>query len=148
MDAVFDRAQAQTLLEVVFAPWVQRLGLEIGDVTASEAHFVLPAGADLVRQAGVEGPDAGPPMVCGQALAAAADTVSVLGLALINGKIRPNTTTDFSIRFLRPIFAGNVNIVVRPLSNGKRLAVTEVFFYSKGNEKPGAHATCTFAFLD
>ena len=62
--------------------------------------------------------------------------------------MRPNTTTDFSIRFLRPIAEGRVRILVRPLSNGKRLAVTEVCFHAEGSAKPGAHATCTFAWLD
>ncbi len=148
MPAVFGKQEAHLLLENVFAPWVQDLGLEIGDVSENQCDFILPAGEKLVRQAGVNSENAGKPIVCGQALAAAADTASVLGLALINGNIRPNTTTDFSIRFLRPIFEGNVKIVVRPLSNGKRMAVTEVHFYSEGGTKPGAHATCTFAFLD
>ncbi len=144
----FEKAQALQLIETVFAPWVQELGLQIGNVTETECDFILPAGASLVRQAGFGPENSAPPIVCGQALAAAADTVSVLGLALINGKIRPNTTTDFSIRFLRPVFQGNVTILVRPLSNGKRLAVTEVSFFGEGSEKLCAHATCTFAFLD
>ena len=148
MLATFGKTEAQLLLENVFAPWVQSLGLEIGDVSANQCEFTLPAGRELVRQAGIDSENAGKPIVCGQALAAAADTASVLGLALINNHIRPNTTTDFSIRFLRPIFEGNVNIIVKPLSNGKRMAVTEVHFFSEGSEKPGAHATCTFAFLD
>lgn len=139
----FTKADAQALLEEVFAPWVQKLGLKALGEESARHVFLLPAGDDLVRKGG---PGGG--VVCGQALAAAADTVSVLALAMINGRMRPNTTTDFSIRFLRPIAGGPVRIEVEPLSNGKRLAVTEVFFFAEGSEKPGAHATCTFAWLD
>ena len=139
----FSKADAQTLLGEVFAPWVQKLGLVPEGGKEGRQTFSLPATGDLVRQGG---PGGG--VVCGQALAAAADTVSVLALAMINGAMRPNTTTDFSIRFLRPIAEGTVKIEVKPLSNGRRLAVTEVFFFAEGSEKPGAHATCTFAWLD
>jgi uncharacterized protein (TIGR00369 family) len=148
MPETFGKSEAYHLLKDVFAPWVQDLGLEIVEVGENQCEFILPAGKSLVRQAGIKSENLGKPIVCGQALAAAADTASVLGLALINGAIRPNTTTDFSIRFLRPIFEGKIKILVKPLSNGKRMAVIEVAFYSQGSEKLGAHATCTFAFLD
>lgn len=133
----------QPVMEQAFAPWVQQLGLKLVNHGAEECTFAMPQSSSLVREGG---PGGG--VVCGQALAAAADTVSVFALALMKNKLRANTTTDFSIRFLRPIMMGDVKIVVRALSNGKRLAVTEVFFYADGSEKPGAHATCTFAFLD
>lgn len=139
----FGEEQFQPVMEGVFAPWVRQLGLELIRHDERMCRFKMPENSDLVREGG---PGGG--VVCGQALAGAADTVSVFALALMKNKLRPNTTTDFSIRFLRPIPMGEVTIEVRALSNGKRLAVTEVFFYAKGSEKPGAHATCTFAFLD
>lgn len=139
----FGKDQFQPVMDEVFAPWVQQLGLQLIDHSGSECTFLLPESAELVREGG---PGGG--VVCGQALAGAADTVSVFALALMKNKLRPNTTTDFSIRFLRPIPKGDVKIVVKALSNGKRLAVTEVFFFAGDSEKPGAHATCTFAFLD
>ena len=148
MSKEFGKEEAKGLLKTVFAPWVQDLQLEIDELEESECSFILPAGEKLVRQAGIDDENAGPAIVCGQALAATADTVSVLGLGLITRKIRPNTTTDFSIRFLRPIFQGNVKAVVKPLSNGRRLAVTEVRFYGENSDKLCAHATCTFAVLD
>ena len=130
-------------MDGIFAPWVQQLGLKLLDHGPDECSFLMPKSSALVREGG---PGGG--VVCGQALAAAADTVSVFALALMKNRLRPNTTTDFSIRFLRPIMMGDVKIVVKALSNGKRLGVSEVFFYADGTDKPGAHATCTFAFLD
>ena len=64
----------------------QDLQLEIDELEESECSFILPAGEKLVRQAGIDDENAGPAIVCGQALAATADTVSVLGLGLINRK--------------------------------------------------------------
>ncbi len=139
----FGKAQFQQVMEGIFAPWVQQLGLELVEHEENRCIFSMPKNPDLVREGG---PGGG--VVCGQALAGAADTVSVFALALMKNRLRPNTTTDFSIRFLRPIQMGDVTIEVKALSNGKRLAVTEVFFYAEGSQKPGAHATCTFAFLD
>ena len=139
----FGIEQFQPVLDEVFAPWVRQLGLELLEFNETSCRFRMPQNSDLVREGG---PGGG--VVCGQALAGAADTVSVFALALMKNKLRPNTTTDFSIRFLRPIPMGDVTMEVKALSNGKRLAVTEVFFYAEGFDKPGAHATCTFAFLD
>lgn len=139
----FKQEHVPIILEEVFAPWIRELGLQLVSADAEQCEFLMPASARLVREGG---PGGG--VVCGQALGAAADTVSVLALALLAGKLRPNTTTDFSIRFLRPIPGGDVRIVVKALSNGRRLATTEVFFYASGSDRPGAHATCCFAFLD
>lgn len=139
----FGEKEFQPVMDEIFAPWVQQLGLKLVSHGPEECTFMLPKSSSLVREGG---PGGG--VVCGQALAAAADTVSVFALGLMKNKLRPNTTTDFSIRFLRPIMMGDVRIVVKALSNGKRLAVSEVFFYAADSDKPGAHATCTFAFLD
>jgi uncharacterized protein (TIGR00369 family) len=139
----FGPAEMATAYKEIFAPWVQDLGLELVEADKETCTFRLPASSQLVREGG---PGGG--VVCGQALAGAADTVSVFALALINNRFRPNTTTDFSIRFLRPIPMGDVMIEVRALSNGRRLATTEVFFRAADSKKPGAHATCCFAWLD
>lgn len=143
MAGEFGAAEAAALLGEAFAPWVRELGIEIAGMEGGSCIFHLPASERLVRGGG---PGGG--VVCGQALAGAADTVSVLALAMINGGMRANTTTDFQIRFLRPIPQGRVRIEVKALSNGRRMAVTEVFFLAEGSAKPGAHATCTFAWLD
>lgn len=139
----FEPQHVPTVLEEVFAPWVRELKLSLVTSSPAKCEFLMPRSALLVREGG---PGGG--VVCGQALGAAADTVSVLALALMAGKLRPNTTTDFAIRFLRPIPMGDVRMEVTALSNGRRLAVTEVLFFAEGSTKPGAQATCCFAFLD
>ena len=139
----FGPEEVPTIMSEIFAPWIQQLGLKLETSGPERCSFILPKSSDLVREGG---PGGG--VICGQALAAAADTVSVFALALMRNKLRPNTTTDFSIRFLRPIPLGDVRIDVTALSNGRRMAVSEVTFYAAGSEKPGAHATCTFAYLD
>ncbi|MEO0681293.1 MAG: thioesterase, partial [Pseudomonadota bacterium] len=57
----------------VFAPWVQALDLQAQEVLASGARFRLPCGSQVARGGGD-----GPAVLCGQAMAAAADTASVL----------------------------------------------------------------------
>jgi len=85
--------------------------------------------------------------VCGQAVAAAADTCSVVTLAALKGAFRPCTTVDLTTHFMRPLSEGDVEIEITALSNGRRMATTRAEFRSPGG-KLAATATCAFAFLD
>jgi uncharacterized protein (TIGR00369 family) len=134
--------QGQALLAEVFAPWVQALGLRLLEIDDAGARFLLPANAALTRGGGDGGGT-----VCGQGIAAAADSASVVALAAHNGRFRPCTTIDMTTHYLRPMPEGDVEIAVTLLSNGRRLAMTRAEFRSP-NDKLGATATCSFAYLD
>lgn len=134
--------QGQALLADIFAPWVQALGLRVTAVEDAGARLLMPANPALTRGGG-EGSGA----VCGQAIAAAADSASVVSLAAHNGRFRPCTTVDMTTHYLRPLSEGDIEIAVTLLSNGRRMAATRAEFRSPGG-KLGATATCTFAYLD
>ena len=75
----FDCASMEQLYRDAFAPWIQLLGIKVDALTDEGARFVLPHNPELCREGGV---------VCGQAVAAVADTVGVLALAAKNGMPR------------------------------------------------------------
>ena len=138
----WDKDQAQALLGEVFAPWIQMLGLRVEEVGDGALSFTLPGNGDLSRGGGEGGG-----VVCGQAVAAAADTGSVVTLAALNGAFRPCTTVDLTTHFMRPLPEGDVEITITALSNGRRMATTRAEFRAPGG-KIAATATCAFAYLD
>ena len=102
---MFGTAEMKGLLGEVFAPWVQALGIE--PVEAGEtAVFRLPGGPEVARGGG------GVSVLCGQAIAAAADTCSVLALSGLNGRFRNCTTVDLTTHFLRPVTEGAAEVRV------------------------------------
>ncbi len=139
----FGTKQMQDLLSGAFAPWVKDLNINVTSLSGEGAMFTLPASATLVRGGG-----AGPQVVCGQALAAAADTASVLTLSGLNGRFRNCTTVDMTCHFMRPLMLADVDMSITALSNGRRMAVTRTEFRARDNTKIAATATCTFAYLE
>jgi len=135
----FDCASMEQLYRDAFAPWIQALGIKVDALTDAGARFVLPHNPALSREGGV---------VCGQAVAAVADTVGVLALAAKNGRYRQMTTVDMTSNFMRPLAMGNVQVGVTVLANGRRMATTRVDFWQTDPAKIGATATCVYAYLD
>lgn len=138
-DNDFGVAEMQALLEDAFAPWIQQLQIKPLEVTAQGGRFELPENADLSREGGI---------VCGQAIAAVADTVGVLSLSAHNGRFRQVTTVDMTTHFMRPLIKGAVEAEVTILSNGRRMATLRVDFRQSGKNKICAGATCAYAYLD
>lgn len=134
--------EAQKFLDDVFAPWIRAMGLKVDAVTETGLKMRLPANPDLTRGGG---PGGG--VVCGQAIAAAADTGSVVTLGALNGAFRPCTTVDLTTHFMRPLPEGDVEIEITALSNGRRMATTRAEFRAPGG-KVAATTTCCFAYLD
>ena len=126
----------------VFAPWIQELRLEVREMNNENFEFYLPENDNLVRGGGE-----GPPVVCGQAIASAADTCSVLALTGFNKKFRNCTTVDMTSHFMRPLMNDGIEIKVKVLSSGRKMAVVQSSFKNSSG-KLAATATCTFAFLD
>jgi uncharacterized protein (TIGR00369 family) len=127
--------QARTLLTTVFAPWIQRLGMEIVSVDASGAVLWLPGSGDLSRDNGV---------VCGQALMAAADTAMVFAISAAGGGYRPMTTVEQKTTFMRPV-VGSARIEAHVLRLGKSMVFGSVDIVC--DEKLAAQATTTYALL-
>ena len=144
MDIV-KKADLQGLLKNIFAPWIQDLGLQIKEIKEIKDgwfDFYLPENNNLVRGGGD-----GPPVVCGQAIASAADTCCVLALTAFNKKFRNCTTVDMTTHFMRPLMNNGIEINVEVLSSGRKMAVLRAGFRNNSG-KIAATATCTFAYLD
>ena len=143
----FGEAEMAAVLREVFAPWVQALGVEPTAVEADGATFRLPCGPQVARGGGD-----GPAVLCGQAVAAASDTCSVLTLCALNGRFRNCTTVDLTVHFLRPVTTEAAEIRVTALSNGRRMATTRVELRALDGDgasgKLAASATCAFAYLE
>jgi uncharacterized protein (TIGR00369 family) len=131
--------QANDLLKRIFAPWVVDLGLRAESFDDRGGTFVLPANPRLVHVGGV---------VCGQATASAADTVSVVTLAAMNGRFRICTTVDLTTHFIRPLPPGDIEIRAEILSNGKRVAFVRVEQRAKGDTRAAVSATMAFAYME
>ena len=147
MDASFGTAQADELLATVFAPWVRALNLGVSGFDASGGDFILPENSELCLSGGP-----GTNVICGQAVMAVADTVSVLTLAGVNGRFRNCTTLDMATNFLRPLMLGPVAIRGEVLSNGRKSALVRVELRQAMAGKPlgklAATANCAFMYLE
>ena len=132
-----DRLQAD--FEKVAAPYVQRLGLSIVELSADQVVLSMPVTPDVVHGGGV---------LCGQAMLAAADTAMVLAMSAALGGFRPMTTVQLQTSFLRPVpgDAGAVRVTCRLLRRGKSLSFGEIEIATLDG-KLAAHATTTYALL-
>jgi uncharacterized protein (TIGR00369 family) len=131
--------QANDLLKRIFAPWIVDLGLRAESFDDKGGTFVLPDNPRLVHVGGV---------VCGQATASAADTVSVVTLAAMNGRFRICTTVDLTTHFIRPLPPGDIEIHANVISNGKRMAFVRVEQRAKGDTRVAVSATMAFAYME
>ena len=86
-------AELSTHLAANFAPWVQALGLTVTEAAPDGVSLEMQVTADTSRVGGI---------VCGQALAAMADTATVLALAAHRGEFILAATTNLDTQFLRP----------------------------------------------
>ncbi|MEM6618752.1 MAG: acyl-CoA thioesterase domain-containing protein [Pseudomonadota bacterium] len=144
---IFTLADAETLLAEVFAPWVQALGLRPVTLGTGAAKFLLPGNPELALRTGdIEADNSG--VICGQAIAAAADTAVVLALSGANGRFRKCTTVDLSLNYLRPLPVADTDVAVEIVSNGRKLAVARVVLSTAGTAKPAALGTATFLYLE
>ncbi len=139
--AGLDLDQLKQLLAMEFAPWILAMNIMPLEATPSGMIFELPKNTELVR---------GSNILCGQAIAACADTISVLTLYAHNKELRALTTIDMNTQFLRPLFLGPVEAVTNIQSNGRRMANIQVEFRQRSEDglgKLAATANCSFAYL-
>ena len=98
-------------------PYAKFLGLELGEITASQVSVHLQVRDELLQNQGV---------VHGGALASLIDTASAFAVLT---QIEPHervTTTDLTIHYLRPVTSGRMTANARVVRGGKRLFVLAV----------------------
>ena len=87
-------------------------------------------------------------IMAGQTLAAGADTAMVLALAAaMGGVLKPCTTVDLNINYMRPITKADAVLEAKVKRLGRSLAFCSVDIVEAGSGKPAAFATGTFAIL-
>lgn len=118
-----------------FAPWVIDLGLHVTGSDAGSVQMRLPAAPRLDRVGQV---------LCGQALAAAADTAMVLAVVAARGAGITPGTVDLATSFIRPAIGCDVLIRAEVLQAGRTLAFCRAELTSSGTGKLLASATATY----
>ncbi|CAM5265888.1 PaaI family thioesterase [Streptomyces narbonensis] len=139
--AALTPAAAEKILADNFAPWVLDLGLTIESVDSvdgSGAVLRLPWSDRLAREGGG---------LSGQALMAAADTATVIAVAVSRGGFVPMTTVQQSITFQRAVVGSDVLVRARLTKSGKRMAFADITMTADGSEEIAAHATAVYALL-
>lgn len=131
---------AQGILAANFAPWVLDLDLRVEAVgeNSVRVRVRMPHSERLVRIGGT---------ICGQALMAFADTVTVLAISAAAGGFRPMTTVGQTISFMKPVSGVDALAEARVLRLGKTLAFAEVAIRADGRDELVAHVSTTYAIL-
>ncbi len=134
-----DAATVAAWLEDHFAPWVRALDIRIETVATGRVVLAVPAGPHLARVGGI---------VCGQAMMALADTAMALALATTRGAFVPTTTVTQTTTFLRPARGARLLADARVVRAGRTLAYGEITLHGDDPDRPVAHATSTYMFLE
>lgn len=133
-----DVASANAILDANFAPWVLALKLRVEASDEEGVRLRIPFAEQLCRVGGI---------LCGQALLTGADTSMVMALASAMGGLKPCTTVDLTINYMRPITKADAVLEAKVMRLGRALAFCTCEIHEAGSEKPAAFATGTFAIL-
>lgn len=134
----FDLDAARTLLDTVFAPWLQDLQIRVDSIDKSGAVLRLPFSERLCRDNGV---------ICGQAIMSLADTAMVFAVSAAADAYLPMTTVDQSMHFLRP--ASRTDLLARAsvVRLGRTMAFGSISIDGAGDGRPVAMAQTAYAIL-
>jgi uncharacterized protein (TIGR00369 family) len=139
MTAAFSVESANAILKENFAPWVLASGVTVTSTGAESATLRIPFSEQLCRVGGI---------MSGQTLATGADTAMVLALAAaMGGVLKPCTTVDMTINYMRPITKADAVLDAKVKRLGRSLAFCSVEISEAGSGKPAAFATGTYAIL-
>lgn len=130
--------QANAILADNFAPWVKGLGIRVEAIADDGATLRIPFADDLCRVGGI---------MCGQSLASGADTAMVLALAGAMGGLKPLTTVDLTINFMRAVTRADALLAAKVMRLGRTLAFCTCEIREAASNKPAAFATGTYAVL-
>jgi uncharacterized protein (TIGR00369 family) len=127
---------ANTILEQAFAVWVKSLGLSVTEIGPLGATMTMPVTPDINRMGDI---------VCGQALAALADTAMVFACFGHLDKVEPVGTVTLDTQFLRPATGDSIRAEAEVTRAGKSMIFTRCTLIAEPSGKPVAMATATFA---
>ena len=134
----FERSTATSLLNSVFAQWVQDLDLSIESIDAEHAVLRMKFSEELCRDNGV---------ICGQALMALADTAMVFAISAASGDYLPMTTVDQTVHFLRPATRVDILAEARVIRLGRTMAFGNVSIRTIDDERPVALTQTAYALM-
>ncbi|OYU92172.1 MAG: thioesterase [Bradyrhizobiaceae bacterium PARB1] len=134
----FDQTAATTLLQTVFAPWVQNLDLSVERIEVDSAVLRMRFSEKLCRDNGV---------VCGQALMSLADTAMVFAISAAAGGYLPMTTVDQTVHFLKPAKQTDLLADARVLRIGRTMAFGSVEIRPVNDTRPVALAQTAYALM-
>lgn len=132
---MLDTQTAQRLLDENFAPWVLALAPQITGISADMAVLEIPITPEIARVGGI---------VCGQALAALADTSMVFACAGHLGEFTPVATTNLETRFLSAAKGDSIRCEARVIRAGRALIFAEARLTSQPSGRDVAAASATF----
>lgn len=134
----FDQTAATTLLQTVFAPWVQNLDLSVERIEVDSAVLRMRFSEKLCRDNGV---------VCGQALMSLADTAMVFAISAAAGGYLPMTTVDQTVHFLKPAKQTDLLADARVVRIGRTMAFGSVEIRPVNDTRPVALAQTAYALM-
>ena len=127
---------ANTILEQAFAVWVKSLGLTVTEIGAQGVTMTMPISPDINRMGDI---------VCGQALAALADTAMVFACFGHLDKVEPVGTVTLDTQFLRPATGDSIRALAEVTRAGRSMIFTRCTLIAEPSGKAVALATATFA---
>ena len=127
---------AQTILSQSFAPWILSLSPVVTEISPDQTTLIMPITPDINRIGDI---------VCGQALAALADTAMVFACFGHLGQPEPVGTVTLDTQFLRPASGTQIRAEAQVTRAGRSMMFTRCTLIAEPSGKPVALATATFA---
>lgn len=127
---------AQALLDQKFAAWILALQPKITEITPARTVMTIPVTPDINRVGDI---------VCGQALAALADTAMVFACFGHLDAFEPVGTVTLDTQFLRPASGDSIRCEAEVTRAGKSMIFARCTLIAEPSGKPVALATATFA---
>ena len=127
---------AQQILDQAFAPWIKALSPIITEISTIRTVMTMPITPDINRVGDI---------VCGQALAALADTAMVFACFGHLDAPEPVGTVTLDTQFLRPASGDSIRAEAEVTRAGKSMIFTRCTLIAEPSGKPVAMATATFA---
>lgn len=126
---------ANQILNDMFAPWVNALGLRVDAMCCQGAALSMPITPEIARVGGI---------VSGQALAAMADTAMVFAVASHFKEFKLVATTNLDVQFLRPGSGEAIECRAAVVRAGKSVVFCRASMVALPSGKDVAQATATF----
>ena len=127
---------AQAILDQNFAPWIRAMSPKITEITDARTVMTIPITSDINRVGDI---------VCGQALAALADTAMVFACFGHLDALEPVGTVTLDTQFLRPASGDSIRAEAEVTRAGRSMIFTRCTLLAEPSNKAVALATATFA---